>query len=209
MTKTTHLDFKDFLPSSQPLLIVMSGPSAAGKDAVLREMKKMGLPLEYVVTVTTRHQRAAEVDGIDYHFVSDDEFKQMLERGEFLEWATVYGNSYGVPRYAVKKALEEGKDVIIKVDVKGAATIKRLVPEGIFIFLVPPSFGELEQRLRERQKETSYELRLKAVIEELRQVSMFDYVVINRQGKLSGAISDIEAIIRAEKCRVIKREYNI
>lgn len=209
MTETSCLKFEDFLPPSRPLLIVLSGPSAAGKDAVLTEMKKKGLPLEYVVTVTTRHQRAGEKDGIDYHFVSAEEFRRMVDGGEFLEWAGVYGNNYGVPRQAVKGALDEGRDVLIKVDVKGAATVRRLVPQAVLVFLVPPSFEELEQRLRERKIEAGYDLRFKAVMEELKQISIFDYVVTNRRGEIERAILDIESIIRAEKCRVISREYHL
>jgi guanylate kinase len=189
------------------LLIVLSGPSGAGKDTVLNRMKELGFPLHYVVTTTTRPRRAGEKDGVDYYFRSEAEFQEMMQQGELLEWAQVYGHWYGVPKQQVKQALEKRKDVIVKVDVQGAATIKNLLPGAVLIFLAPPSIKEYEERLRQRQTESETELKLrtKKVTEELSSLPLFDYVVVNRQGELDSTVSQIEAIIRAEKCRVNPR----
>jgi len=128
---------------AKPLLIVLSGPSGAGKDAVLNRMKQLGYPGEYITTVTARSQRAKEKNNIDYHFVSTEKFQEMIKQEELLEWAKVYGNWYGVPKQPVKQALDKGRDTIVKVDVQGAATIKKIPPQAVFIFLVPPSIEEL------------------------------------------------------------------
>jgi guanylate kinase len=188
----------------EPLLIVLSGPSGAGKDAVLSRMKELGHPLYYVVTATTRPQRPGEKDKVDYYFLSEADFHRMVEGGELLEWAQVYGHLYGVPKQQVNQALAQGQDVIIKVDVQGAATIKRLFPQAVLIFLAPPSLDELAQRLSRRQTEPTpgEELRLKTALEEMKNLPLFDYVVVNHKDEMAGAISQIEAIITAEKCRV-------
>ncbi len=192
----------------RPLLIVLSGLSGAGKDAVLSRMRKSGYPLEYITTVTTRPQRARERDDIDYHFVSAERFQQMIERKELLEWANVYGSWYGVPCEPVKQALSKERDTIIKVDIQGAATIKRILPQAIFIFLMPPSMEELAMRLKQRHSESPSDLalRLKTAEAEIKQLPLFDYIVLSKQGKIDLAVSDIKAIITAEKCRVIPRE---
>lgn len=193
---------------TKPLFIVLSGPSGAGKDALLARMKESGYPLEYITTVTTRAQRAGERDNVDYHFISTEKFQGMVENNELLEWANVYGNWYGVPRQPVKQALEQGKDTIVKVDTQGAATIKKILPEATFILVVPPSKEELVTRLKERQTESppDLSLRIKAVEEEIKQLPLFDYIIVNRRDKIDLAISDIKAIIAAEKCRVRARE---
>lgn len=193
--------------ANNPLLIVLSGPSGVGKDAVLNRLKESGYPLHYVVTLTTRPQRDNEQDMVDYHFVSTDEYRDMLAGNELLESASVYGNWYGIPRTAVKEALDRGEDVIIKIDVQGAATIKKTVPESVFIFLIPPSMDELADRLTRRLTEspTDLALRLETAKEEMGQLSRFDYVVVNKDGELDRAVSSIQAIITAEKCRVTPR----
>lgn len=187
-----------------PLLIVVSGPSGVGKDAVIAGMKRMGCPLHFAVTATTRPQRGGETDGVDYHFVAKARFEQMAVNNELLEWANVYGNLYGVPRREVQQALAEGQDVIVKVDVQGAATIKRKHPEAVFIFLAPPSMGDLEKRLRQRKTESDVDLgvRMEAAKKEMDSLSMFDYIVVNHEDHVESAISQIESIIAAEKCRV-------
>lgn len=199
------------IPASRPLLIVLSGPSGVGKDAVLTRMKTAGYPVKYVTTVTTRPQRAGERDNVDYHFVSTERFREMVEDKELLEWANVYGHWYGVPRAPIKQALDQGYDIIVKVDVQGAATIKKVAPQAVFIFLVPRSLGELSLRLKQRQTEAPFHLalRLKMVEAEMKQLPLFDYVVLSRQGEIDLAVSQIEAIITAEKCRVIPREINL
>ncbi len=189
------------------LLIVLSGSSGAGKDAVLNRMKELSLPLYHGVTVTTRPQRPGEKDGIDYHFASEAQFREMMQRGELVEQAKVYGRWYGVPKREVKQALEEGKDAILRVDVQGAATIRRLVPEALLIFLASDSAGEYEERLRQRKTESDAELELRmgSVDEEMKSLPLFDYLVVNRRGELEAAVSDIMSIITAEKCRVTPR----
>ncbi len=188
----------------QPLLIVLSGPSGVGKDTVLTRLKESGYSFEHIVTVTTRPQRTKERNDVDYHFVSSEKFQDMVSGGELLEWANVYGNWYGVPKEPVKQALDRGQDVIVKADVQGAATIKKTVPEAILIFLIPPSGEELDIRLKQRHTESSFNLALRKKIadEEMKQLTLFDYIVVNRQGEVALAVSDIEAIIKAEKCRV-------
>jgi guanylate kinase len=195
------------LSKQSGLLIVLSGPSGAGKDTVLNRMKELGLPFHYVVTATTRPRRAGENNGVDYYFCSEAEFQEMMQQGELLEWAQVYGHWYGVPKQPVKQALEKREDVIVKVDVQGAATIKNLLSGAVLIFLAPPSIKEYEERLRQRKTESETELkvRVEKVTEELRSLPLFDYVVVNRQGELDSTVSQIEAIVTAEKCRVNPR----
>jgi guanylate kinase len=197
--------------AKKPLLLVLSGPSGAGKDAVLTRLKELGFPLEFIVTVTTRPRRNSEKDNIDYHFLSRESFQQMIERRELLEWANVYSNWYGVPKEPVKQALDGGRDTIIKVDIQGATTIKKILPQAVFIFLMPLSKNELLTRLKERdtESETDLALRLKTAEEEIKRLPMFDYVVANRQGQIDQVVSQIKAIITAEKLRVTPREYNL
>ena len=192
---------------ARSLLIVLSGLSGAGKDAVLARLKE-SYPFEHITTVTTRPRRASERDNVDYHFIPRQKFQEMIERNELLEWAEVYDNWYGVPRKPVKRALNRGQDVVIKVDVQGAATIKKILPQAVFIFVTPPSVEELVLRLKQRRTESPAELalRTKTAEEELKQLSLFDYVVFNRQDEIDRAVADIEAIIAAEKCRVKPRE---
>lgn len=193
--------------AANALLIVLSGPSGVGKDAVLNGMKKKEHALYYAVTATTRPKRRGEKDGLEYHFVSEADFRRMIEKDELLEWANVYGNLYGVPKREVQQALVRGQDVMVKVDVQGAASIKKIAPQAVFIFLSPPSMEELKQRLRRRKTESSIdlELRMKAAQEEMNSLHMFDYVVVNPKDGLGQAISQIESIIAAEKCRVKQR----
>ena len=192
----------------RPLLIVLSGPSGAGKDAVLTRMRELGYPLKYITTVTTRPQRTNERDDIDYHFISREKFQEMIERNELLEWANVYGNWYGVPNKPVKQALDRGEDTIVKVDVQGAATIKKILPQAVFVFLTPPSIEELVLRLKNRHTESPSDLalRTKTAEEEVKQLPLFDYIVFSRRDEIDRAVSDIGAIIAAEKCRVTPRK---
>jgi guanylate kinase len=199
------------VPVCKPLLIVLSGLSGVGKDTVLAGLRKTALPLEISVSATTRLRRPAEKDGVDYHFVSAAGFQEMIDTNQLLEWATVYGNRYGIPREPVRRALQNGRDVLVKIDVQGAATIKKMVPRAVFIFLVTPHMEELERRLKQRRTETpeELELRLKTAREELEKLPMFDYVVVNRQDEIGLTIADIKAIIAAEKCRVEPREISL
>jgi len=205
---------KDTSPNelkSGPLLVVLSGPSGTGKDAILSRLKKSGYPAQFITTVTTRPKRTQEKDGVDYRFISAERFQKMLEGKQFLEYAQVYGNRYGVPKEPVSQALEQGKDVILKVDCQGAATIKKMVPQAVFIFVVPPSMEELTARLKGRRTESDFDcdLRLKKAEEEMKQLPLFDYVVVSQQGKIDLAVLAIEAIIIAEKHRVTTREISL
>ncbi|MFC1963296.1 guanylate kinase [Chloroflexota bacterium] len=193
--------------SNHPLLIVLSGPSGVGKDTILTGMKVQGYPLHYVVTLTTRAQRQEEKDGVDYHFITRADFEKMIENNELLEWANVYGNLYGVPKHDVKQALARGQDTIIKMDVQGATTIKGILPQTVFIFLASPSMLELKNRLKQRATESSVDLKIRmgAAQQEMGILSIFDHVVINYQSKIDLAISQIMAIITAEKSRVQPR----
>ena len=192
------------------LLLIVSGSSGAGKDAVIERMKQLRLPVAHVVTATTRQQRPDEMDGIHYHFLSVERFDQMVERGEMLEWASVYNNYYGVPRFAVVDALKSGKDVVVKVDVQGAATIRRAVPEAVLLFIRPPSMDELERRLRSRQSESSAEIavRLGKAVHEYGQLPIFDYVLTNHAGRIDEVVDQVRAIITAEKLRVNPRRVD-
>jgi guanylate kinase len=193
--------------SSRPLLVVLSGPSGVGKDAVLARMRRLGRPFHYVITATTRPKRAREKNGVDYHFLSWKEFQQMIDKHQFLEWANVYDNYYGVPKDEVTSALSKGLDTIVKVDVQGAATIKEILPQAVFIFLMPPSVEELEKRLRKRRSESSEDLalRLERAKGEIKSLPLFDYVITSRQNKLDEVVSQIDAIVAAEKRRVKPR----
>ncbi len=190
-----------------PLLVVLSGPSGVGKDAALAELKKLDRPWHFAVTATTRPQRPGERDGEDYIFLDNDTFLKMKERDEFLECAQVYGRWYGVPRSQVRQGLHDGRDVILKVDVQGAATIRQLAPEAVFIFMVPGSLDELPRRLAQRMTESSpeMEIRLDVAREELTRAEEFEYRVVNRDDSLDQAIADIDAIVTAEKCRIVPR----
>ncbi len=211
MKKTRDRGQVPYRPPSRPLLIVLSGPSGVGKDAVLTRMRASGYSPEYITTVTTRRQRDRERDNVDYHFVSMEQFQEMTARNELLEWANVYGNWYGVPKQPVKQALEKGQDTIVKVDVQGAATIRKALPQAVFIFLMPPSIEELIARLKQRHTESSFDLalRIKTAEDEIKQLPLFDYRVINRQDEIDLAVRDIKAIITAEKCRVTSREITL
>ena len=174
---------------------------------MLARMKELGRPFHYVITATTRPKRAAEKNGVNYHFLSREEFQQMIDKHQFLEWANVYGNYYGVPKNEITSALSKGVDAIVKVDVQGAATIKKILPQAVFIFLMPPSMEELEKRLRKRHSEfsTDLALRLEKAKGEIERLPLFDYVIISRQNKLAEVVSRIDAIVTAEKRRVKPR----
>lgn len=194
-----------------PLLIVLSGASGVGKDACMNRMRELGVPLHFVVTMTTRPRRPGEVDGVDYHFISLEEYQRLLEQGEFLEHANVYGHYYGVPKQQVREAWARGQDVLLRIDVQGAATIKKIAPEAVFIFLAPSSMDELMRRLVARKTEAGIDLerRMATAREEMRCISEFDYVVINPDDRLDDAVKQITAILVAEKCRVHPRRVSL
>ena len=184
-----------------PLLVVISGPSGAGKDSVLARMREQPHPYHYAVTATTRPKREHESNGRDYIFVSKEEFRRMIADDELLEWAEVYGELYGVPRSQVTEAHASGQDAIVKTDVQGAATIRRLAPEAVLVFIAPPSIEELEGRLRSRMTESdeSLETRLGMAEQEMADSAWFDHVVVNETGELDGAVSAVVDIVARER----------
>ena len=188
----------------RPILVVLSGPSGVGKDTTLALMKQRDLPFHFVVTTTTRPRRPAEVDGVDYHFVSVGEFAEMIDANELLEYAVVYGDYKGIPKSHVRKALASGKDVILRIDVQGAATIRRLIPEAVTIFLVAESEEEQMRRLLERKTETPDRLKMRIATarKEMQHLQNFQYVVVNRDDCQEETVDKVISIILAEKCRV-------
>ena len=205
----TDPDFKIINP--EPLLIVLSGPSGVGKDSVLNRMQARGLPFHFVVTATTRAMRPGEVDGKDYLFLSSEEFAHMIESDELLEYAIVYNDYKGIPKQQVRNALASGKDVIMRIDVQGASTIRKLVPGAVLIFLTTESEAAMVQRLQERQTETpdALKLRIATARQELKRAKEFDYVVVNKQSCLDETVNDISSIITAEHRRVIQRKVTL
>lgn len=187
----------------RPLLVVISGPSGVGKDAALQLLKQQDYPFHFVVTATTRPQRPNEIDGTDYHFVSVGEFADMIERGEMLEYAVVYGDYKGIPKKHVRAALAQGNDVIMRIDVQGAATIRALIPNAVTVFLTAESEDELVHRLEQRKTEDPGQLKMRIVTarNELHRATEFDYVVCNRENRLQDTVDQLLAIITAEKCR--------
>lgn len=183
------------------LLLVISGPSGAGKGTVCRALREKMPYLNYSVSVTTRPPRPGEKEGENYFFLDRDEFLALLKEGAFLEWAEVYGNLYGTPRRPVEEALARGEDIILEIDTQGAAQIKKHYPEGVFVFLIPPTFKELEDRIKKRGTETPTGMatRLGWAEKELEQLDLYDYVVVN--DRVDEAVAKLEAIITAEKCR--------
>jgi len=195
----------------QPLLIVISGPSGVGKDSVLERMKERDLPFHFVVTATTRPKRPGEVDGVDYYFVTHDEFAEMIEQGELLEYAIVYNDYKGIPKGQVRQALASGRDVMMRIDVQGAETIRELCPDALLIFLSTRSEGELVSRLEARKTETpeGLKLRIATARQELKRVGMFDYYVINADHRLDETVDIILSIIRAEHHRTQPRKVTL
>ncbi len=198
-------------PPRQPLLVVISGPSGVGKDTVLQRMKERRMPFHFVVTATTRPPRPGEVNGRDYFFISNDEFAEMIEHHELLEWARVYNDYKGIPKQQVRDALASGKDVIMRLDVQGAATVRALSPDAVLIFLAPGSEEELVHRLRERKTETpeGLKLRIATARRELDRMKEFDYCVVNRDMSLEATVDQIIAIIEAEHSRVNPRRVTL
>jgi len=196
---------------AKPLLFVLSGLSGAGKDTILDGLRRSGLPLYFSVAATTRAPRPGEKEGRDYYFVSEEKFQAMIASNQLLEWANVYGNFYGRPKEPIRQALQKGQDVIVRIDVQGAATYKQLLPQAVFIFLSTSCKADLEKRLRKRCTESEEELnlRLETAEKELEQLGMFDYIVINREDEVERTIDDVKAIITTEKCRVNQREIKL
>ncbi|HEX9838731.1 MAG TPA: guanylate kinase [Anaerolineales bacterium] len=209
MFPSPHSEFNIHYP--QPLLIVISGPSGAGKDTVMQRMKERGLPFHFVVTATTRQKRANEVHGRDYWFVSKEEFARMINEDELIEHAIVYGDYKGIPKQQVREALESGMDVIMRIDVQGAETVRKMAPDALMIFLTTENEEELVHRLETRKTETvdSLAIRIATARKELKRVDAFDYVIVNRDFHLDETVDVIRAIIDAEHHRVKPRKVTL
>ncbi len=199
------------MPHHQPLLIVISGPSGVGKDTVIQRMIERNLPFHFVVTATTRPPRPNEVHGRDYFFYSRAEFTEMIEKGELLEHAVVYNDYKGIPRVQVHDALASGKDVVMRLDVQGAETIRRLFEDALLIFLCPQDEAEMVSRLHGRKTESSeaLQLRIATARQEMSHLNSFDYVVINREFCLDETVDTIISIIVAEHHRVKQRKITL
>lgn len=194
-----------------PLLIVISGPAGVGKDSLLKRLQEREDDFHFVVTATDRPPRPGEIHGVDYFFVSTEEFLSMKEQDDLLEQAIVYGQHKGIPKRQVRRALESGKDVVMRIDVQGATTIRKIVPDAVTIFLTAPSEKEQEQRLRERGGDSPLQLeeRIRTAQEEMNAMHTFDYVVVNRHHQLDEAVNQVLAIIEAEHCRVKPRKATL
>jgi len=195
----------------QGLLFVLSAPSGAGKDTLINMLKQQGMDFHVVASVTTRAPRAGESEGNPYHFISQREFERMVAHDELIEYANVHENWYGQPRQQIRENLRTGRDVLLKIDVQGAATIRGKVPQAVFIFLVPESLKELELRLNKRNTETEAQLqrRLADARVELAQQHWYDYLIVNRQGHLQEAVDKLRAIMVAEHCRTQPRNLDV
>jgi len=190
---------------NHPKLIVISGPSGVGKDTIARHLIDTDPERFYfVVTATTRPPRPGEVHGVDYFFYSNDEFAEMIENNELLEYAVVYNDYKGIPKKHIRDALHSGRDVIMRVDVQGAATIRKLIPNAISIFLTTETESELVRRLRERKSETAegLNLRIAAARQEMKRIKEFDYWVINAEDRQERTVREILSIIEAAHCLV-------
>ncbi|NTW13261.1 MAG: guanylate kinase [Anaerolineales bacterium] len=193
------------------MLIVISGPSGAGKDTVMQRMKERGMPFHFVVTATTRERRTNETHGRDYFFVSKDEFARMIDEDELIEHAIVYGDYKGIPKQQVREALASGKDVVMRIDVQGAETVRKMASEALLIFITTDSEDELVHRLETRKTETpdSLTLRIATARKELKRLEAFDYVIVNRDFHLDETVDSIRAIITAEHHRVNPRKVSL
>jgi guanylate kinase len=199
------------LRKPNPLLIVISGPSGVGKDSVVQRMKERGFPFHFVVTATTRERRENEVNGVDYFFVGKDEFARMIESNELIEYAIVYGDYKGIPKAQVRDAFASGQDVVMRIDVQGAETVRKLAPEALLIFITCDSEEELEDRLRKRKTESadSLSLRIATARKELQRLEAFDYVIVNHDFHLDDTVEKVRSIITAEHLKVHHRKVTL
>ncbi|XP_027338491.1 guanylate kinase 3, chloroplastic isoform X2 [Abrus precatorius] len=195
-------------PNPNPLILVISGPSGVGKDALITRLRQSRRGLHFVVTATTRPRRPSEVHGKDYFFVSKEEFLGMVEQQELLEYALVYGDYKGVPKQQIREFMAKGCDVVLRVDIQGAETLRKVLgSSAVFVFVVAESEMAMVERLVDRKTETveSLLVRIGTSREEMKHVKNFDYVVVNAKGKLDNAVMLVESIIDAEKAKVSQR----
>ncbi|KAM0042649.1 putative guanylate kinase [Helianthus debilis subsp. tardiflorus] len=199
-------------PSSRPLVIVISGPSGVGKDCLIKCLTEVRKNIHFVVTATSRPMRPGEVHGKDYFFVSKEEFLTMVENDELLEYALVYGDYKGIPKQQIRDYMAKGYDIVLRVDIQGASTLRKILGDSaVFVFLVAESESELVMRLIDRKTESKESLmvRVATAREELKQMKNFDYVVVNAEGKLESCVKMMEAIIDAEKAKVVQRRVMV
>jgi len=191
------------------VLMVISGPSATGKGTVCKKLMSVADHLRFSVSVTTRLPRAGEVEGVNYFFRKKEEFQRMIQNDELLEWAEVYGNFYGTPRSSVQEALERGEDIVLEIDPQGALQVKSRFPQGVFIFLMPPSLKELSARIQKRGSETPEAMirRLQSAKIEIGSAFQYDYLVVNDD--IEVATFQIQQILDAEKCRMSRNLYSV
>lgn len=207
-TLGSNFSSQPLVPNPSPLIIVISGPSGVGKDAVIKGLRNVRENLHFVVTATSRAKRPGEIDGKDYFFISKEEFLTMIEKNELLEYAMVYGDYKGIPKQQIREYMEKGWDIVVRVDIQGAATLRRLLRDSaVFVFLVAESEEALVRRLIDRKTETTEALlmRVASAREELRHLKEFDYVVVNKEGELERSVEVLESIIEAEKAKVQQR----
>jgi len=183
------------------MLIVVSAPSGAGKTSLCRAIRKLVASVGYSVSHTTRAPRPGELDGHDFHFVAESVFREMIDRGEFAEWARVHGNLYGTSSRGLEAALDRGEDILLDIDTQGARQLRLRYPQGLFVFVVAPSMKELELRLRERKSDAPQEIarRMARAVDEVSSWREYDYLIVNRH--LDEAVRQLQCIIEAERCR--------
>jgi guanylate kinase len=205
------MDKDSFAQDPAPLLILLSGTAGSGKDSVIRRIKERGVPFEFVVNVTSRPPRPEEIEGRDYRFVSESDFREMIRKDELLEHAVVYGQYKGIPGRPVREAMASGKDVLLRIDIQGVDTIRQKHPGAVTIFLAASSVEELRGRLlaRATDSEEQVALRLRTAQAEMKRIPEFDYLVVNADGRLEETVDTIVSIIRAEHCRTTPRKARL
>ncbi len=184
------------------LIIVLSAPSGAGKSSLCRLMMERRKNITYSISCTTRPRRTGEKEGIDYFFVTEKQFRAKVKKKAFVEWARVHGHYYGTPKSYLRKVINSGRDIVLDIDVQGGSSIRKMYPEAVMVFIMTPSFRELERRLRARNQDTEavIRFRLKNARKEVKELPRYDYLVVNDD--LERAAGELDSIITAEHRRV-------
>ena len=191
------------------MIVVVSSPSGTGRTTIIERVLREDSRLRYSTSVTTRPQRPGEKEGKDYFFVSEKEFKQRIERGEFVEWAEVHGFMYATPRAPLVETVQQGGVIILDIDIQGAMQVKEKFPHCVTIFVAPPSLESLEQRLRNRgtDSEELIKRKLQDALREMAKIPEYDYLIVNED--LDTAVRQLQAILEAERCRTKRAQYSI